>query len=175
LEIIMARPASGADQIEAAKASLKSATTADQIRAAQSVLLPLELGLTLAQTARAIGRSVGATCRMRTTFCAVAAGTRPAAQSKRALRNRAKATLEQEAAALDKVLHDAAQGGVVVIPRIKPLVEKALGKTIALSGLYRMLHRHDWRKLAPDTQHPKGDPQARDAWKKNSPSSSKKL
>jgi hypothetical protein len=175
LEIIMARPASGADQIEAAKASLKSATTADQIRAAQSVLLPLELGLTLAQTARAIGRSVGATCRMRTTFCAVAAGTRPAAQSKKALRNRAKATLEQEAAALDKVLHDAAQGGVVVIPRIKPLVEKALGKTIALSGLYRMLHRHDWRKLAPDTQHPKGDPAARDVWKKNSPNSSKKL
>jgi hypothetical protein len=43
----MARPASGADQIEAARASLKSAKTADQLRAAQAVLLPLELGLTL--------------------------------------------------------------------------------------------------------------------------------
>lgn len=170
----MARLASGADQIDAARASLKSAVTADQLRAAQSVLLPLELGLSLVQTAQAIGRSVGATCKMRTTYCAVAAGKRPAAKSKTTLRNRAKATLEEEAAALDKVLHDAHLGGIVIIPRIKPLVEKALGKKIALSGLYRMLHRHDWRKLAPDTQHPKGDPQAREMWKKNSPNLSKK-
>lgn len=169
----MARPASGADQIEAARASLKSAKTADQLRAAQAVLLPLELGLTLEQTAIAIGRSVGATCKMRTTYCAVAAGKRAAAKPKTELRNRAKATLEEEAAALDKALHDAHLGGIVVIPRIKPLVEKALGKKIALSGMYRMLHRHEWRKLAPDTQHPKGDPLARQVWKKNSPSSSK--
>lgn len=166
----MARPASGKDQIEAAKTSLKNASTADQLRAAQSVLLPLELGLTLAQTAKAIGRSVGATCRMRTTFCAVVTGQRVPAQPKTALRNRAKATLEQEAAVLDKVLHDAHLGGVVVIPRLKPLIEKELGKTMALSGVYRMLHRHNWRKLAPDTQHPKGDAEARQAWKKNSPS-----
>lgn len=166
----MARPASEKDQIEAAKTSLKNASTADQLRAAQSVLLPLELGLTLAQTAKAIGRSVGATCRMRTTFCAVATGQRVPAQPKTALRNRAKATLKQEAAVLDKVLHDAHLGGVVVIPRLKPLIEKELGKTMALSGVYRMLHRHNWRKLAPDTQHPKGDAEARQEWKKNSPS-----
>ena len=170
----MARSASGSDQIEAAKASLKNAKTADQLRIAQAVLLPLELGLTLEQTAHAIGRSVGATCRMRTTYCAVATGARPAAQPKTALRNRAKATLEQEAAALDKVLHDAHLGGIVVIPRIKPLIEQELGKTMALSGLYRMLHRHHWRKLALDTQHPKGEPKAREKWKKNSPNSSKK-
>ena len=78
--------------------------------------------------------------------------------------------MQEEAAALDKVLHDAHLGGIVVIPRIKPLVERALGQKMALSGLYRMLHRHNWRKLAPDTQHPKGDPQAREVWKKNSPS-----
>jgi transposase len=165
----MSRPASGTDQIEAAKTSLKNAKTADQLRAAQAVLLPLELGLTLEQTAQAIGRSVGATCRIRTSFCAVASGKRAPAQPKTALRNRAKVTLEQEAAVLDKVLHDAHLGGVVIIPRLKPLIEKELGKTMALSGVYRMLHRHNWRKLAPDTQHPKGDPQARDAWKKNSP------
>jgi len=174
MEMMMARTASGSDQIMAAKASLKNAKTADQLRAAQAVLLPLELGLTLEQTAHAIGRSVGATCRMRTTYCAVTAGVRPAAQPKTALRNRAKATLAQEAAALDKVLHDAHLGGIVVISRIKPLIEQELGKTMALSGLYRMLHRHNWRKLAPDTQHPKGDPNAREEWKKNSPNSSKK-
>ena len=164
----MARPASGASQIEAAKLSLKNATSANQLRAAQAVLLPLELGLSLTQTAKAIGRSVGATCRMRTGYCAVAAGKRQATQPKTALRNRAKATLVQEAAALDKVLADAHLGGVVIIPRLKPLIEQELGKTMALSGIYRMLHRHGWRKLAPDTEHPKGDPEARQIWKKNS-------
>jgi Winged helix-turn helix len=106
---------------------------------------------------------------MRSAYCAVTAGTRQSAQPKTALRNRAKATLEQEAAALDKVMHDASQGGVVIIARLRPLIEQALGKTMALSGVYRMLHRHHWRKLAPDTQHPKGEPEARHAWKKNCP------
>ena len=164
----MARPASGASQIEAAKLSLKNATSANQLRTAQAVLLPLELGLSMTQTAKAIGRSVGATCRMRTGYCAVAAGKRQATQPKTALRNRAKATLVQEAAALDKVLIDAHLGGVVIIPRLKPLIEQELGKTMALSGIYRMLRRHGWRKLAPDTEHPKGDPEARQIWKKNS-------
>jgi transposase len=168
----MTRPASGIDQIEAAKAGLKNAKTANQLRAAQAVLLPLELGLTLEQTAQAIGRSVGATCRMRTTYCAVVAGLCPPAQPKSALRNRAKATLEEEAAALDKVLHDDYPGGIVTIRRIKPLIEKELGKEMALSGLYRMLHRHNWRKLALDTQRIKADSQARGAWKKLSPNAS---
>ena len=103
---------------------------------------------------------------MRITFCAVASGKQAPARAKTALRNRAKATLAEEAAALDKVLHDAQRGGVVIIPRLKAQIEAALGKTMALSGIYRMLHRHQWRKLAPDTQHPKGDPLAREVWKK---------
>jgi transposase len=111
---------------------------------------------------------------MRVNFCAVKAGKRTAAQPKSALRNRAADTLAREAQVLDKVLTDAINGGVVIIPRLKPQIEKELGHTIALSGLYRMLHRHNWRKLAPDTQHPKGDPEARAQWKKNCPPLSKK-
>jgi len=39
---------------------LRTAKTADELRTAQAVLLPLELGLSLAQTVAAISRSVGA-------------------------------------------------------------------------------------------------------------------
>jgi transposase len=85
------------------------------------------------------------------------------------LRNRANTDLERERQILDEVLPDAATSGVVIIPRIKPAIEAKLGKTLALSSVYRMLARHGWRKLAPDTQHPQGDPQAREDWKKNSP------
>ena len=165
----MARTAGGSEHIELARKLLKSARTADELRLAQAVLLPLELGLSIEQTAQAIGRSSGATCTMRTRFSKIAAGTLTPPRSKRQLRNRANADLQREKKILDEVLVNAATGGVVIIPRIKPDIEAKLGKTLALSSVYRMLARHGWRKLAPDTQHPQGDPQAREDWKKNSP------
>ena len=165
----MARTASGVEHIQAARKLLKSARTADDLRLAQSVLLPLELGLSIEQTAIAIGRSSGATCTMRTRFGKVACGVVAAPRSKRQLRNRANTNLERERQILDEVLAHAARGGVIVIPRIKPAIEAKLGKTLALSSVYRMLARQGWRKLAPDTQHPQGDPQSREDWKKNSP------
>ena len=165
----MARRATGQEHVEAARALLRHAKTADELRTAQAVLLPLELGLSLEQTAAAIGRSRTATCLIRTRYCKVASGQRPPARSKHALRNHAKASLVQEANALDDVLREASEGGVLVIPRLKPLIESRLGKTLALSTVYRLLARHGWRKLVPDTQHPQGDPTPREDWKKNSP------
>ena len=134
----MARTASGVEHIEAARKLLKSARTADDLRLAQSVLLPLELGLSIEQTAIAIGRSSGATCTMRTRFGKVAAGEMLAPRSKRQLRNRANTSLERERQILDEVLPDAATGGVVIIPRIKPAIEARLGKALALSSVYRV-------------------------------------
>ncbi|MGH9302586.1 MAG: helix-turn-helix domain-containing protein [Acidimicrobiales bacterium] len=147
---------------------LRTAKTADELRTAQAVLLPLELGLSLAQTAVAIGRSRAATSVIRTRYCKVASGQRVPARSKHALRNHAKASLAQEAKVLDEVLREAGAGGVLVIPQLKPMIESRLGKPLALSSVYRMLARHGWRKLAPDTQHPQGDPARREDWKKNS-------
>lgn len=165
----MARLPGGAEHLKAARELLRTAKTAEQLRLAQAVLLPLELGLSMQQTAAAIGRSVRVTCGMRTRFAAVREGRRSAPRSKHELRNRAAATLPQEARILDEVLGGSAQGQVLVVPQFKALIEKELGKPLALSSVYRMLARHGWRKLAPDTQHPDGDPQAREAWKKNSP------
>jgi hypothetical protein len=114
----MARHASGEAQIKAAREQLEKAKTADQIRVAQAVLMPLEMGLSLEQTAHAIGRSVGATCRMRTSFIKVAQRKQKPARSKGQLRNRAKASLAEEAEALDQVLKDHTTGGVLVIPHL---------------------------------------------------------
>ena len=48
-----------------------------------------------------------------------------------------------------------------------------LGATAGASGHafggLRLLARHGWRKVAPDTRHPKSDPLAQEQWKKNSP------
>jgi transposase len=165
----MARKSSGADQLEAAKALLKKAKTVEELRSAQAIVLPLALGLSMKQTAEAIGRSVGVTCTIRTRFSRVLRGEKKVTRSKRELRNRAKVSLEREAEILDEVLGLAATGGVVIVPPLKPAIEAKLGKKMALSTLYLMLSRHGWRKLAPDKSHPKANPAARDEWKKNSP------
>ncbi len=161
----MARPFQGQQYIQAAQEQRDNAKTAQQLRQALAVLLPLECGLNLQQTAQVLGRSREATCRLRTGFFAAQQATPSRAQ----LPSPAKARLSKQAAILDEVLADAAQGGVVVVPPLKALVEAKLGKTICLATLYNMLHRHGWRKLAPDTVQPKGDPQAREDWKKNCP------
>ena len=154
----MARTASGEGQREWARELLARAKTAEALRQAQAILLPLELGLSLEQTALAIGRSVSATCKLRNRPRREAAGELTPKKRKRELRNRAAANLERESAILDEVLTGSAQGGVIVIPALKPAYEKALGRPVALSTLYRVLARHGFRKLAPDTAHPKGDP-----------------
>ncbi|OGB30392.1 MAG: hypothetical protein A3F78_08805 [Burkholderiales bacterium RIFCSPLOWO2_12_FULL_61_40] len=67
----------------------------------------------------------------------------------------------------------AREGGILVVGQIKPHLEEALGRPISLSSVYTLLHRHDWRKLAPDKRHPQSDPVAQEEWKKNSPKRSK--
>ena len=129
--------------------ALRTAKTADELRAAQAMVLPLALGHSLKQTAQAIGRSVGVTCSLRIRYCQVARGEREAAPGKHALRNRANVSLKREAQILEQGLKAAACGGGGIVPALQVKLEKALGKPIALSTIYRMLVRHGWRKLTP--------------------------
>jgi hypothetical protein len=127
--------------------ALRTANTADELRAVQAVVLPLALGLSLKQTAQAIGRSVGTTCSLRIRYCQVARGKREPPRGKRALRNRANVSLQREAQIIEKAVRRAARAGLALVPLLKINLEKALGKPVALSTIYRMLARHGWRKL----------------------------
>lgn len=131
----MARKASGADQLARARLALRTANSADELRAAQAVVLPLALGLSLKQTAQAIGRSVSATCSLRIRYCQVARGERDPPRGKRALRNRANLAWQREARIIEKALKAAAHDGGALVPALKVKVEKALGKPIALSTI----------------------------------------
>ena len=162
----MARIAGGKDQLAMARDALRKAKTADELRVAQAVVLPLESGLSIAQTAIAIGRPIGVTCTMRTRYSRIALREAVPSVSKRQLRNRARLSLEDEGAMLDEVLEQATQGGVVIVPQLQERFAEKPGKPVALSTIYRMLARHGWRKLAPDTGHLQGDMQAREDWKK---------
>lgn len=159
----------GVSHIEEARRAVIEAKTVEDLRAAQAVLLPLEFGLSLEQTAQAIGRSKGYTSVIRNRYCKIASNEESPPRAKRSLRNRAYMSKEEEKALLDQVLVDAEKGGVLVIPPLHETLCKQLGQPISLSTVYRLLHRHGWRKIVPDTEHPKGNEQMREEWKKSLP------
>lgn len=163
----MARVASGSSVVKEARKAIAEASTVEQLRQAQAVIFPLDHALSLADTAKMIGLSVGWTCRLRNAFIrgdVVGDGSTPA----RGGRRRENFTPERERQVLRPFLDRARTGGVLVVPELKPLLEAELGRPMALSSVYNLLHRHGWRKLAPDKQHPQSDPQAQQDWKKNS-------
>ena len=58
------------------------------------------------------------------------------------------------------------EGGVLVVSPLRAALAQELGRPVAASVVYRMLARHGWRKVAPDTRHPKSDPHVQEEWKK---------
>ena len=165
----MSRPASGdAKVLKSARQAIASAQTVEQLRQAQAVVLPLDHGLSLGQTAQVIGVSPGWVCQLRRRFMQGHIAGAPDAPTAGG-RKRQNMTLEEEREFLAPFFEQAAAGGVLVVGQIKAALDKRLGREVALASAYNLLHRHDWRKLAPDKRHPQSDPQAQGEWKKNSP------
>ena len=165
--IVMSRPASGDEEVLArAREAISTAQTAEQLRQAQAVVLPLDFAMSLADTAQVIGVSPGWACQLRRRFMlGQVAGAADA--PKAGGRNRQNMTIEEEREFLEPFLASAAAGGILVVGEIKAALDKRLGRKVALASAYNLLHRHDWRKLAPDKRHPQSDPLAQEEWKKN--------
>ena len=164
----MARPVRGSELVEMAREMIAQAQTAEQLRQAQAVALPLLFGLSLEQTAEAIGRSRVWTCRLRNRFLA-GQTCGDGQRQRRGGRRRQIMSPEQEREVLEPFLERARAGGILVVPQIKRELEARLQRTLALSSVYNVLHRHGWRKLAPDKRHPQSDAAAQAEWPKNSP------
>jgi transposase len=66
---------------------------------------------------------------------------------------------------------DASQAGHIAIARrIKKAVEDSIGHQVAASTIYRLLHRHQWRKVVPRPKNPRSSKEAQDTFKKTFPS-----
>jgi transposase len=153
--------------LEIAKSSLPKAKTIEGLRKLQAVVLPLEFGLTLEQTAQATGVTVGWVSQLRNRFIRED-GRFDDERPKRGGRYRQNMHREEEERFLAPFLEKASSGGILVVTEIKEALDKRLGRKVALSSTYNLLHRHNWRKLAPDKRHPQSDIQVQDDWKKNS-------
>jgi len=167
----MARKPRGADVLDQAKEALAKAKNVDELRELQAVVLPLEMNLSLEQTATAIGRSVRWTSKVRNEFIQAGGPQFPGKPGKGG-RRRQNLSPEAEREFLEPFFQKARQGGILVVSEIHQALQQKLGRKVALSSTYNLLHRHGWRKLAPDKRNVAADVQAQEDWKKNSDTTS---
>jgi transposase len=140
----------------------------ESLRQCQAVLLPALFGATLEQTAAVLGVGRATVPRLQAAFRQQpAAGAKPVGNWGR--RRKSLLTQKEEIAFLKPWLESAATGHLVVVSPMRVALAQRLGQPVKPSVVYRLLARHGWRKVAPDTRHPKSKPEVQEAWKKNSP------
>ena len=83
-------------------------------------------------------------------------------------RHRENLTLEQEEELLSRFEETSTAGQVSEISHIKAAYEIMAGKKVHKTVIYRMLHRHEFRKIVPYQRHKKGDPEKQEEFKKTS-------
>ena len=75
---------------------------------------------------------------------------------------------QAETEMLSSLQEKAEAGHIVTALSVKQAAEKILGRAFNKDYAYNVLRRHGWRKIMPHTYHPKGDKDAREAFKKTS-------
>src|SRR5216684_6095736 len=149
------------------RAQLLASRTDDiqELRMAQAVLLPALGQMTLKAAAKVIGVGRATVARLQTRFRRRKGSAQPTPRHWGG-RRRALMKLEEEQTFLAAWKPKAEQGQLVVVTPLQAALQEKLGRRIKPSVVYRLLDRHHWRKVAPDTRHPKTQPSLQDEWKK---------
>jgi transposase len=148
------------------KELLKTVNTKADYQRVQCLWLRAELGLNSTQIAAAVGFTKGTVRVIQAKYFtekeASLIGTGKGGRWHQNL------TVEEEDELLKSFFDKAKEGGVLIVSEIKQAYEAKLGRTVNKTTVYRMLERHNWRKIVPRPHHPKADPEAQEAFKKNS-------
>ena len=149
-----------------ARHTVKTTRSLDDFRSALAVLLPAKVGLTLDETAKMLGVGTATINRLQSRLQV----GRTASSGKRNWGGRRKSllTAEEEVDFLKPWAEQARDAGLLVLSPIRAALAERVGHPVKASVVWRLLARHGWRKVAPDTRHPKNDPRVMKAWKKNS-------
>jgi transposase len=152
------------DEIQKAKQLRDHAKSISEYRKALSVVLVSELGFNAEQAASILGTSRRTVFRDRKNVRSQDGISKKTWGGRR----NSSMTIEDEQEFLSQWQMQAEIGGVLTVPPIHAALVKRLGRDIPMSTTYRLLARHGWRKVQPDTKHPKSDPSMQDEYKKNS-------
>ena len=69
--------------------------------------------------------------------------------------NRRNMSFEDEETLLEPFMQQAARGQLLDTAELEKRYEEAVGHRIGSGQIYRVLQRHDWRKVMPRSKHPK--------------------
>ena len=152
------------EDLQRAKQLRDQATTAAEYRKALSVILTAELSMDAEQIAELLGTSRRTVFRDRVSIRSQ--GDTP--KNCWGGRRHCVMSIAEEDQFLAQWEDQALVGGVLTVPPIHAALVKRLGRDIPMSTTYRLLARHGWRKIQPDTKHPKSDAALQDEFKKNS-------
>lgn len=152
-----------------AREVVRKTKDATELRQALAILLPADCGCTLEETAAAIGVGRATVPRFQASFRNSCHSAFPVVSNRTRWGGRRRALMseKQEREFLEPWAEQAKKGQVLVLSPIRAALAQRIGRSVAASVVYRFLERHGWRKIAPDTRHPKSDPQLQEAWKKN--------
>ena len=151
--------------VKRAQLTAATSTSVESLRQCQAVLLPALFGATLEQTAEVLGVGRATVARLQAAFRKPGAAL-PAAARNWGGRRQSLLTPEEEVAFLKPWLPRAATGNLGVVSPIRAALAQRLGQPVKPSVVYRLLARQGWRKVAPDTRHPKSKPALQEDWKK---------
>lgn len=76
-------------------------------------------------------------------------------------------SLDGERAFLAQYLATAENGDLLTARQLQAALSEAVGRAVKIDYVYRLLHRHDWRKLTPRPHHAQRDAAQAEAFKKN--------
>jgi transposase len=152
------------EEIQQAKQLRDQATSIADYRKALSVILIAAIGLTADHVADILGTSRRTVFRDRGNI----RNQDDTSKSSWGGWRHCSMTVEEEREFLAQWETQATVGGVLTVPPIHAALVERLGHNIPMSTTYRLLARHGWRKVQPDTKHPKSDPALQDDFKKNS-------
>src|SRR5260221_4980986 len=142
-----------------------TATDIHQLRTAQAVLLPALFGASLEKTASLLGVGRATIPRLQAQFRAQLSG-QPMPRKSWGGRRHALLSVAQEKEFVSSWRPKAEAGELIVLSPMRGDLEKKLGRKVAPEVFYRLVRRQRWRKVAPDTRHPKSDPIAQEEWEK---------
>jgi transposase len=150
---------------------LQQAKTKAEYQRLQAVWLRASLGLSAPQIAQALGWQAQSVRQLHSDY--LRHGEAILTGKPKGGRRHENLTAEQEQQLLAPFLAQAQAGGVLVVAPVQAAYEQAVGRPVHSSVVYRALHRQGWRKITPRPKHPKASNEAREAFKKSYPTSSR--
>lgn len=148
---------------------LKSTESLDEYRRLQSIYLRSRYGFCAEQIAKVVGLQLQTIRNLHSAY--LREGEVTLHGKGRGGRRQALLSPEAEDELIADFAVDGKLGAIVEVHRVQRAWEGKVGRAVAKSTVYRLLHRHGWRKLAPRPHHPNGHEARIEAFKKTSPGS----